>query len=120
MLKSKQLYRNLTLLEKRSCKIMSEKVRLTEEQKEQNNQTIAQIAVLTEQIKEFSKNLNGQACQLAYANSVSNLETKNEKYVSKAPFQVSDDEKALLAKLREKNADISKVSAYVEKLKPQE
>lgn len=120
MLKSKQLYRNLTILEKRSCKTMAEKVRLTEEQREQNNETIAKIASLTSEIKELTKNLNGAACKLAYENSVSNLETKNEKYVSHAPFQVSDEEKTLIAKLREKKADISKVSTYVEKMKPVE
>jgi hypothetical protein len=79
---------------------MTEKIRLTEEQKEQNNKTIAQIAELTAQIKNLAVNLNGAACKTAYDNSVSNLETKNEKYVSRAPFQVSAEEKELVTKFR--------------------
>lgn len=79
---------------------MVERIRLTEEQKEQNNATIAKIAGLTEQIKNEAANLNGKSCREAYENSVSNLETKNEKYVTRAPFQVSDEEKELLRKIR--------------------
>lgn len=80
---------------------MVEKVRLTDEQKEQNNQNIAKIAELTAQIKTISAELNGKACKEAYENSISNLETKNEKYVTKEAFQVSDEEKELLRKYRE-------------------
>lgn len=80
---------------------MVEKVRLTDEQKAQNNENIEKIKVLTEQIKAIVPNLNGKACKEAYENSVSNLETKNEKYVTKEAFQVSDEEKELLRKFRE-------------------
>lgn len=82
---------------------MAEKIRLTDEQKEENNQNIAKIVELTNQIKAIVPLLHGKACNEAYANSVSNLETKNEKYVSQAPFQVSEEEKELLAKFRAGN-----------------
>jgi hypothetical protein len=80
---------------------MSEKVRLTDEQKAQNNENIEKIKVLTAQIKEILPSLHGKACSEAYENSVSNLETKNEKYVTKEAFPISDEEKELLRKFRE-------------------
>jgi len=80
---------------------MVEKVRLTEEQKAQNNENIEKIKVLTEQIKAIVPSLNGKACLEAYENSVKNLEVKNEKYMTKEAFQVSDEEKELLRKFRE-------------------
>lgn len=99
---------------------MVERVRLTDEQKESNNQNIAKIGELTNQIKEIAVNLFGTSCREAYENSVKNLEVKNEKYTSKPSFQVSDEEKELLRKIRageiaipEKEND--EVSANVEK-----
>jgi hypothetical protein len=80
---------------------MSEKVRLTDEQKAQNNENIAKIAELTKQIKDILPTLNGKACIEAYSNSVSNLETKNEKYVTKESFPIADEEKEIIRKYRE-------------------
>jgi hypothetical protein len=80
---------------------MAEKVRLTDEQKAQNNENIEKIKVLTEQIKAIVPNLNGKACKEAYENSVSNLETKNEKYVTKESFPIADEEKEIIRKYRE-------------------
>lgn len=85
---------------------MTEKVRLTVEQKEKNNQTIEKIKVFTQNIKDLLPDLSGNACIDAYTNSVSNLETKNQKYYTDT-FLVSDEEKELLRKIREGKISIT-------------
>ena len=93
---------------------MVERTRLTDEQREQNNQNIAKISELTAQIKEILPNLNGKACNEAFNNSVINLETKIEKYTTKESFRVSNEEKELLRKIRAGEAQVSPVSSDVE------
>lgn len=80
---------------------MVEKKRLTEDEKQKNNEIILQVVVLTAQIKSLIEGLSGMACKGAYENSVTNLETKNVKWMTKESFQISDDEKELLRKFRE-------------------
>ena len=89
---------------------MSEKIRLTPEQKTQNNENIEKIKTITAELKKIVSELHGVSITQAYDSSVSNLETKNEKYLVEIPFQVSDEEKELIAKLREGKAKIQEVS----------
>jgi hypothetical protein len=82
-----------------SAEPKSEKKRLTAEQVEKQIETVKKIAELTEQIKNLLPELEGKSANIAYTNSVLNLEKKNELY-GKARFLISDEEKELLKKIR--------------------
>ena len=94
---------------------MSEKVRLSEEQRNENKENIEKIKVLTEQIKEIVPKLHGVACHLAYENSVINLEKKNEKFMGASEsFRITAEEKELLKQIRNGKMQISKISPDME------
>lgn len=88
---------------------MATKGRLSKEQKESNNENISKIINLTTQIKEIVTVLHGESCKTAYLKSVENLEKKNEKYLVKEPFRISEEEKELIIKMREEKEKISEV-----------
>ena len=91
---------------------MVEKVRLSEEQRNENKENIGKIKVLTAQIKEIVPMLHGVACHLAYENSVINLEKKNEKFIGASEsFRITAEEKELLKKLRNGEVQISEISS---------
>lgn len=90
---------------------MATKGRLSKEQKESNNEIISKIINLTTQIKEIVTVLHGESCKIAYLKSVENLEKKNEKYLVKEPFRISDEEKELIIKMREEKEKISEISS---------
>lgn len=85
-----------------------EKKRLTPEEQDAQIEAVKKIVELTEQIKALLPEFKGKSANAAYANSVKNLETKNEKYGS-VKFQVSDDEKEILRKIRAGEAKITSV-----------
>lgn len=90
---------------------MSEKKgRLSKEQKESNNENISKIVELTTKINEIVPKLYGNGCITAYQQAVKNLEKKNEKYIAKEPFRISDEEKELIIKMREEKEKISEIS----------
>lgn len=77
------------------------KHRLTPEQVEKQINAVKQITALTEQIKALLPEFEGKSANLAYLNSVVNLEKKNEKYGSARAPSLSDEEKELLKNFRE-------------------
>jgi predicted component of type VI protein secretion system len=79
---------------------VSEKKRLTPDQVEKQINAVKKIVEYTEQIKTLLSEFEGKSVNLAYANSVMNLEKKNEKYGTARAPALSDEEKELLKKFR--------------------
>lgn len=89
---------------------MAEKGRLSKEQKEQNNETVKSIIEITNLLKEVVSNLNGEGCKNAYGSVINKLEKKNDRFGSKIPFRLTDEEKELIIKMREEKEKISEIS----------
>jgi basic membrane lipoprotein Med (substrate-binding protein (PBP1-ABC) superfamily) len=88
------------------------KKRMSDEEYMEQVVTVKRIAVITDALKSEVVNLKGKSVKMAYENSVSNLEKKNELYSKdRVSFRVTDEEKELLRKIRAGEVTVPSVSA---------